>query len=147
MAGCSDPSPPADVPVPSGAPSAMSIVGLVQDEAFNPVAGANVTLRLMGRSAATDASGGFRFDGLAPSAYLVDVNATGLEPASLTAEPQPGGANASLNFVLLQLPSLRPRATAEHFRGTYECPFEAAIIPGSCDILLEEAGQSPFEDL
>ena len=146
LAGCSDPAPPADDPATSVAPSTMSIVGLVQDESLNPIPGANVTVRLMGRGTVTDAAGGFRFDGLAPSAYLVDVNATGFEPASLTAEPQ-AGQNASLGFVLMQVPSLRPRVTVEHFKGTYECAFEALIIPGSCDVLLEETGQSPFEDL
>ena len=146
LAGCSDPAAPAGEPAASAAPSTMAIVGLVQDEALAPVAGANVTLRLLDRTTTTDAAGSFRFDGLAASAYLVDVNATGFEPASLTAAPKPGG-NASLGFVLLQQTSLRPRVTLEHFRGTYECAFEALIIPGSCDVLLEMAGQSAFEDL
>ncbi|MEA3136013.1 MAG: Carboxypeptidase regulatory-like domain [Thermoplasmata archaeon] len=146
FAGCSDPAAPAaDDPSATAAPSTMAIVGLVQDEAFNPVSGAQVTLRLMDRTATTDAAGAFRFDGLSVSAYLVDVNATGFEPASLTAEPHAG--NASLNFVLLQQTSLRPRVTVEHLEGVYQCGFEAVIIPGSCDILLEMAGQSAFEDL
>lgn len=148
LAGCADPaSPPADPPAGASAPTSMSIVGLVQDEAFIAVGGAQVSLRLVNRTTATDAAGAFRFDGLPLSAYLVDVNATGFEPATLTAEPQSGGANASLSFVLLQQTSLRPRVTVEHFKGTYECAFEALIIPGSCDVLLEMAGQSPFEDL
>lgn len=148
LAGCVDPAPPADAAAAGTGPAAssMAIVGLVQDEAFNGVGGAQVSLRLVDRTTVTDAAGGFRFDALPVSAYLVDVNATGFEPATLTAEPQASG-NSSLNFVLLQQTSLRPRVTVEHFRGTYECAFEALIITGSCDVLLEMAGQSAFEDL
>lgn len=146
LAGCSDAAGPTAEPAVDAAPTTMAIAGLVQDEALGPVAGANVTLRLLDLQTVTDAAGAFRFEDLAVSAYLVDVNATGFEPATLTAAPNPGG-NASLSFVLLQQTSLRPRVTLEHFRGTYECAFEAFIIPGSCDVLLEMAGQSAFEDL
>lgn len=146
LAGCGAPSEPA--PPETLAPSTtMAIAGLVQDEAFAPVAGANVTLRLVDRTGTTDAAGSFRFEDLPPSPYIVDVEAPGFEPATLTAEPQPGGGNASLSFVLVRPVSLRPSVSVEHFRGTYECAFEAAIIPGSCDVLLEETGQSPFEDV
>ncbi|MHB1260608.1 MAG: carboxypeptidase-like regulatory domain-containing protein [Thermoplasmatota archaeon] len=132
LAGCSDSGAKAPDPAVTVAPSTMSIVGLVQDEAFNAVGGANVTLRLVGRSTTTDASGAFRFDALTPSAYLVDVNATGFELASLTAEPQ-GAQNASLNFVLRQLTSFRPRTEVTHLEGILQCAAESVIITGSCD--------------
>ncbi len=131
LAGCSDPA-KTDDPVLTTVPTTMSIVGLVQDEAFNAVGGANVTLRLVGRNTTTDAGGAFRFDGLTPSAYLVDVNATGFEFASLTAEPQ-GAQNASLNFVLSQLTSFRPRTEVTHLEGILQCAAEYGIITGSCD--------------
>jgi Carboxypeptidase regulatory-like domain len=146
MAGCSDPGKATtEAPGAVVTASTMAIVGLVQDEALQPIAGANVTLRLLDRATVTDTTGGFRFDNLSISAYLVDVNATGFEPASLTAEPAIG-QNSSLSFILLQQTSLRPRATVEHLEGVYQCGFEALIIPGSCDVLLEEAGQSAFDD-
>lgn len=140
LAGCAD-DPASGLPEPTASPSTMAIVGLVQDEAFTPVGGANVTLRLVGRATVTDASGGFRFDGLAPSAYLVDVNATGFQGATLTAEP--GAGNASLSFVLARPPSLRPTMAFEHFRGILQCAFEAAIISPSCDTALSVAPGSP----
>src|SRR5687768_17022895 len=110
----------------------MAIVGVVQDASFAPVAGAEVSIRLVGETAVTDASGGFRFDGLAPSAYLVDVNATGFQPATLTAEPATA-SNASLSFILVRPPSLRPALVVDHFRGILQCASEALIISPSCD--------------
>lgn len=146
LAGCADPAAESPAgPGPSAAPSTMAIVGLVQDEAFAAIPGAAVTLRLVNLTTVTDAAGGFRFDGLAPSAYLVDVAADGYEPATLTAEPS-ATLNASLNFVLARPPSLRPGTEVLHFEGLYQCAFEALIIPGSCDVLLEMAGQSAFDD-
>src|SRR5688572_16540992 len=122
LAGCADPAKPsADAVSPSSAPTAMSIVGLVQDESFMPVAGADVSLRLVNRTTMTDATGAFRFADLPLSAYLVDVNASGFEPATLTAEPQAGGGNASLNFVLLQQTSFKPRTEVTHLAGILQC--------------------------
>lgn len=144
LAGCSD-SPDPDLPAPTATPTDMAIVGLVQDEGFVPVAGANVTLRLVGRTTTTDAQGSFRFDALPLSAYLVDVNATGYESATLTAEPSVG-TNASLNFVLAQATYLRPRVEVSHFQGRFECAAEAPIISGSCDAAVQETGNSAFEN-
>ena len=134
LAGCAGPASPSDddVPTATAGPLSMSIVGLVQDEGFNGIGGAQVALRLFNQSTVTDAAGAFRFEGLPLSAYLVDVNATGFEPATLTAEPSPDG-NSSLNFVLSQATSLRPRIEVTHLKGIFECAFEAVIIPGSCD--------------
>lgn len=131
LAGCSD-SPASRLPAPTANPTTMAIVGLVQDEGFVPVPGASVALRLVGRTTTTDAQGNFRFDGLAPSAYLVDVNATGFEAATLTAEPS-ATSNASLNFILRKPPSLQPSISVEHYRGILQCAFEALIISPSCD--------------
>ncbi|HUR26206.1 MAG TPA: carboxypeptidase-like regulatory domain-containing protein [Candidatus Thermoplasmatota archaeon] len=133
LAGCADPGAPSDdAPAGPASPTSMAIVGLVQDEAFNAVGGAQVSLRLVNHTTVTDAAGAFRFQGLTVSAYLVDVNATGFEPATLTAEPSADG-NSSLNFVLLQSTSLRPRTELSHFKGIFKCAMEALIIPGSCD--------------
>lgn len=146
LAGCSDPGSKAPDPALTVAPTTMAIVGLVQDETLTPVPGANVSLRLIGRNTTTDAGGAFRFDGLTPSAYLVDVNATGFEPASLTAEPQ-GAHNASLNFVLSQLTSFRPRTEVTHLEGILQCAAESVIITGSCDTASTTfGGPGAFED-
>lgn len=148
LAGCGDPSADAADPADAAGPtSTMSIVGLVQDESLVAVAGANVRVRMLELNGTTDATGSFRFEGLVPSAYLVDVNASGYEDATLTAEPS-ATMNASLNFILVKPVSLRPLVTVEHFKGIYQCAVEVLIIPGSCDVLLEEAGtgQDLFAD-
>lgn len=144
LAGCADPAtePTQDPPVEA---STMSIVGLVQDEDLAAVPGALVQVRMRDLSTTTDAAGNFRFDGLLPSTYLVDVAAVGFENATLTAEPT-ATRNASLNFVLAKPASLRPSFAVERFEGLYQCAFEAFIIPGSCDVLLEPAGVGPFAD-
>jgi hypothetical protein len=129
LAGCSQG--PSGGQAAGAAPHAMSIVGLVQDEAFNPIAGANVSLRLTNHTTTTDAGGQFRFS-VPVSAYLVDVNATGYELATLTAEPNEQ-QNVSLNFILVRPVALQPSIVATHFRGFIQCALEALIISPSCD--------------
>jgi hypothetical protein len=145
LSGCADPKADAD-PATQVPDASMSIVGLVQDEAFAAVPGAEVQLRLVDRSTTTDAAGNFRFDGLVPSAYLVDVRAGGYETATLTAEPTTA-LNASLNFILARPLSLRPSVEVVHFKGILQCAAEALIISGSCDNVLTAADQGQlFED-
>jgi hypothetical protein len=141
LAGCAA-SPESKLPAPTPTPTDMSIVGLVQDESFVPIPGANVSLRLVNRTTTTDGQGSFRFDGLAESAYLVDVDAPGYDPATLTAEPATA-TNASLSFILRRPLSLRPSVSTEHFRGILQCAFEAAIISPSCDSALTVAPGAP----
>lgn len=128
----------ADAPIPDG----MTIVGLVQNETFVPIAGAQVALRLTNFTAVTDAGGLFTFEvPLAP--YLVDVAAEGFQNATLNAEPQ---LNVSLNFVLVRPAPVVPAPVTTQYTGYFQCAFEALIIPGSCDILLDGFNQSVFED-
>lgn len=147
VAGCAGPGADDEGTSDATAPTTMSIIGLVQDEDLAAVPGATVEVRMQNLTTTTDAAGGFRFEGLLLSAYLVDVHAEGFENATLTAVPTTG-ANASLNFVLAKPASLQPSFAITHFEGIYQCAFEALIIPGSCDVLLEETqtGLSPFSD-
>lgn len=145
LAGCSGDAgrdPGADGLAPQGT-ATMTIVGLVQNETFAPVTGAHVALRLTNLTTTTDGGGLFTFSGLPMSPYLVDVAAAGFLNATLTAEPL---ANVSLSFILLPPGDAIPEPVTVHFQGYFQCAFEALIIPGSCDILLEEAGQSIFDD-
>ena len=141
LAGCAEP-PGSKLPAPTPVPDDMSIVGVVQDESFVPVPGAAVALRLANRTTTTDGQGNFRFDGLPESAYLVDVTASGFEPATLTAEPAMA-TNASLGFILRRPLSLRPSVSIEHFRGILQCALEAGIISPSCDSALTVAPGAP----
>lgn len=146
LAGCSGKDPPAATgPVAS---EAMTIVGLVQNETFAPIPGAQVSLRLTGHVATTDAGGLFTFEDLPLSPYLVDVVAAGFENATLNAEPM---HNVSLSFVLYRPVIGIPEPVTAQFTGYFECAFEALIIPGSCDFILDQpglngTGQDPFKD-
>jgi hypothetical protein len=132
LAGCSDKEPGA-----TGDPAAaeaMAIVGLVQNETFAPVAGAQVSLRMTDHVVTTDADGLFGFRDLPLSPYLVDVTATGFENATLNAQP---AHNVSLSFVLLRPVPTIPEPVQLHYQGSFDCAFEAAIITPSCDTTLD----------
>lgn len=132
LAGCSGKGAPARGDELT--PEAMSIVGLVQNETFAPVAGALVSLRLTEHVATTDAGGAFSFRDLPLSPYLVDVVAAGFANATLNAEPV---HNVSLSFVLLRPATLVPEPVKLHYQGSFDCAFEAAIITPSCDTVLD----------
>lgn len=132
---------------PGGLPLAesdtMTIIGLVQNETFAPIPGAQVRLRLTDFATGTDAGGLFTFRDLPLGTYLVDVGAPGFANATLNAEPQ---HNVSLSFVLVRPVQAIPDPVTTQYTGYFQCAFEAVIIPGSCDIFLDMAGQSVFED-
>ncbi len=141
VSGCSDAKLPAsDAPVSHG----MTIVGLVQNETFAPVAGAHVALRLTDQATVTDAGGLFSFHDLLLAPYLVDVVAEGYTNATLNAEPRD---NVSLSFVLVRPGPLVPEPVVLHFQGSFQCALEAFIITPSCDTLLDEGNLSVFEDI
>ncbi len=142
LSGCSGPK-AAAADAGSALPSDMTIVGLVQNATFVPVTGAQVSLRLTNHTAVTDAGGLFTFTGLPLSPYLVDVVAAGFANATLSAEPQ---QNVSLSFVLVPPAATVPEPVTLHFAGYFQCAFEALIIPGSCDIVLDMANQSVMDD-
>ena len=66
-------------------PSAPSITGVVMDSSNASVAGATVTLRRMSdhaqRIATVEATGIFRFDGVAPGDYEVEIRHVGFQPS------------------------------------------------------------------
>lgn len=146
LSGCSGPgSGPRDADGPQAVPAdTMTIVGLVQNATFVPVAGAHVSLRLTNHTATTDAGGLFTFAGLPLGIYLVDVAADGFANATLSAEPM---HNVSLSFILVAPAAAVPEPVTVHFTGYYQCAFEAFIIPGSCDRLLDGTGQDVFGNL
>lgn len=150
LAGCTGTHAPAPTASCDGAtPTAacatgMTILGLVQDESFAPIAGANVALRLTNHTATTDAGGLFTFTGLVLSPYVVDVLAAGYANATLTAEPR---QNVSLTFILSSPTQAIPDPVVLHFAGKFDCALEALIISPSCDSATDEAGLSIFEDI
>lgn len=137
LAGCTaSPAPPTQPAQPVG----MQIIGLVQDESFTPIAGANVALRLTNHTAVTDAGGVFFFTGLNLSPYVVDVAAAGYANATLTAEPR---NNVSLTFILVPPQTELPPPAVLHFTGKFVCAFEALIISPSCDTVLDIVRENP----
>lgn len=142
LSGCADDPAAPEPTVPDT--QTMTIVGLVQDESFAPIADAAVTLRLANLTTTTDDGGLFRFTGLTLGPYVVDVLARGFALATLTAEPR---LNVSLNFILAPPSNETPLPTVLQFQGLLQCAFEALIISPSCDTLLDETGNSLFDDL
>lgn len=143
LAGCSGQGAPDAQGADGGAAGMMTIVGLVQDEGFAPIPGAQVSVRLTNHTSMTDAGGMFTFTGLPLSPYLVDVAADGFLNATLNAAPQ---QNVSLSFILLPpLPPV-PEPVTVQYTGYFQCAFEALIIPGSCDIVLDRVNQSVLDD-
>jgi Carboxypeptidase regulatory-like domain len=73
---------PASTPATVEEPSTGTISGTVVNESGQPFAGAQVSVRPLnspnpGRSATTDAEGGFRVNGLVPALYFVSASAPG----------------------------------------------------------------------
>ena len=90
-------------------PAGVTITGSVVDAALSPIAGATVTLEQDGRVQArttTDASGAFRFAGVAPGNYRVRAEHTGF-PAFGRDVRVPNGVTA------IQLPIVLARAADE----------------------------------
>ncbi len=142
LAGCS--GSPVAAPLASDATKeTMTIAGLVQNEEFAPIAGAQVTLRFLNKTVTTDLGGAFAFRDLLLAPYLVDVAAAGFLNATLNAEPR---ANVSLSFVLVAPEVSNPPPVTVQFTGYFACAFEALIIPGSCDFFLNGTGQNVFDD-
>jgi hypothetical protein len=141
LAGCSGKDPPSDGRQLTQ--DGMTIVGLVQNETYVPVPGAQVSLRMTDHVVTTDEGGLFTFHGLPLSPYLVDVVADGFENATLNAEPVP---SVSLSFILVRPVPAIPEPVVLKFTGYYECAFEALIIPGSCDRFMDGSGQDVFDN-
>lgn len=147
-AGCAEPAAVSHSGTDSPAVGeTMSIAGLVQGPSFDPVVGAQVSIRFAELSTVTDVSGRFRFEDLVASAYVVDVVANGFENATLTAGP---GGNASLDFILEIAQALRPTHVTVQFHGSLECALEVLIITPSCDSALTHpmvGGPAVFQSL
>src|ERR1041385_1985054 len=82
-----------------------SLSGRVTDPQGAALKGASVTLQARARtqvrlSTATDASGAYRFERLAPGEYLVEASAEGFAPASARAVTVGRDAQTSLDFRL-----------------------------------------------
>lgn len=102
-----------------------AIVGRVTaDVGGAPLAGARVTSPGLARTAVTDARGGYRFDGLAPGAYVIVVTAAGRTPERRTVQVASGGPTTA-DFALAAAPPLLSDVVVTATR-TPESPREVA---------------------
>ena len=126
LAGCADKSggdPAAADQALSGETGSGSIVGIVVDEAIRPLADANVSANGPSGTlqAVTGPEGGFRFDGLAPGIYIVEVGKRlyiGQQKAVTVVEDvEPETAKFQLTFEQSQV----PYSNLYKLEGFYEC--------------------------
>jgi hypothetical protein len=121
LAGCSAKAPSAA----AGATQSTGVLhGLVVDGAVHPVAGANVTVRAGNSTlaATTGADGLFRFGGLEPGNYLVQVSKAHFLQAQQAVDVHAGVADPPLAKLVIefQADSL-PFADVYKYDGFYEC--------------------------
>ena len=129
IAGCTEaPSEPQTLDYPSD----MQIIGIVQDAALRPIAGAAVAIRQTGQNMTTGASGAFDFT-VDEGAYLVDVHAAGYYNVTVPALPKENATH--LYVTLAPIPVDLPFIETQRFRGFLQCAHEVLIISGSCDVL------------
>jgi hypothetical protein len=129
LAGCADKGAGAEgsdaatdgsAPAPDGS---GSLVGLVVDDAVRPLADANVTATGPSgtRTTLSDAGGMFRFDGLAPGVYLVDVSKpfyiAHRQAVTVVEGVEPEAARFQLTFEAASV----PYANVYKLEGFYEC--------------------------
>lgn len=137
LAGCADES----VLDQARASVTGDLHGVVIDPAIRPVANASVRLPALGLEAATNASGEFRFAGLAPGVTAVVVSKTGFVDTALTAEVGGRLVRVQLDPVAGGLPYVNTYV----FDGFIECGtahFAACGAPDrSSEIACQNTGQ------
>src|SRR5436309_3301709 len=93
--------------------SAPSIAGVVMDSSNASVAGATVTLRRTSdaaqRVATVEATGTFRFDGVAPGDYEVEIRHVGFQPS--VSRIRVGSRSPPPRRIVLAVAELRQRVT------------------------------------
>jgi len=112
-------------PAPTQATATTGILrGLVVDTAVRPVAGANVTVHASGGmlNATTGADGLFRFAGLAPGEYLVEVAKPYFSAARSTVDVHAGLSDPPVAKFIIEFQSATvPYADVYKYEGFYEC--------------------------
>lgn len=97
-----------------------AIAGVVTDEAYQPLAGANVSLRDGDVAVQTDVEGAFTMSGLAPSVYTLLIARIGYESVAVVATV---GSNAVTRVVttLAELTVVRPYVVPYEWGGRIGC--------------------------
>lgn len=123
LAGCSDGDGKLDAS--DGATATTGILrGLVVDEAIRPIADAQVRATAEGKdlNATTDAGGLFRWTGLEPGAYVVEVSKPFYAPHRQAVVVQAGVDEPELaRFQLVFEPASVPFAQVYQYDGFFEC--------------------------
>lgn len=137
LAGCvsSSSGGTAAAPSPEGAVAgegAVSIEGLVVDDAFSPIAGASVAVQSTDLVAVTGSDGSFAFAGLATGRHVLLAGALGYESVAKSVEVVEGVA-LSVTMTLSPLPiKVAFRDVFGPFKGYFECRLGTPSQTGEC---------------
>lgn len=139
VAGCAGQGvPEADDEPEAPGDGTMIVRGAVQDDAFQVVPSANVTLVERNLTIQTAPDGTFSFGELPLAFYRVQADAVDLLPQTLTVRP---GFNGSLLFTLTRMAE-EPSSSSARYAGKFDCAAEYLIIPGSCDAVVTAIADS-----
>lgn len=135
LAGCVDSgSPEAATPTPTPEPQFGDIQGLVIDEEFQPVAGAQVFVVEVDVETTTAADGTFAFRDIEAG----PVTVRSFEAKHATAESRvvvPADGTVEVELRMPVLPEYAPHNLTTIFDGKFDCAHEVPIWTGDCMIL------------
>lgn len=97
-----------------------SIEGVVHTVALTPIAGATVRLVRENLSTSTNEAGGFRFEALATTSYLVEASADGFVTRTVSASVR-NGTVLELNITLEDAVVVAPHQETRELRGLLSC--------------------------
>ncbi|MBI2076921.1 MAG: carboxypeptidase regulatory-like domain-containing protein [Euryarchaeota archaeon] len=109
-----------------------AIEGYVVNDAFEPLAGAQVGIKDSDQATTADAAGRFALGSLPPATYVVLAQALGYEAQARTILVEAGKA-VELQFMLVALPTEEAFTQTLRFEGLIECAWGVSgVATGNC---------------
>lgn len=135
LSGCAAQE-PQDAPVEAAESDGVVLAGIVQDDRFEPIAGASVSVLEMNFTETSGNDGRFAFPEIPIGVYTVVADAPGYVNLTIPVTPTFDG---ELLFQL-ELEVDPNEVFTDRFQGRLQCAAEYVIISGSCDRLSTEFG-------
>lgn len=127
-------------------PDTGIVRGVVVDASVTPVAGADVTIELLGKTTQTGENGAFGFDGLAPGDHFLRVSKLGYLTTQQSVRVEANVAEPPVVKVLLERdPAATPFLQVFKFDGFLECSFSLILVLfAACGVLPEDVSNNEF---